>query len=104
MKIYKYLINMKVPLGIRQGVMIVNEINGFITGKLDILGHIESFAGYLYDDGECKIYGNITSLTKTISYQAMGQMNEESISLDFYTDLGKFYAFGKKEEYHEKVL
>lgn len=100
---YEYCINMNVPLGIRKGTIILYENNGMLTGLLELFENSEPFSGRVYANGACNIAGKIVTLTKTIRYQAIGQMCSDWIKLNVYGKKEKFLLEGKRV-WHEKVL
>lgn len=76
-----YDIKMKTPIGIRSGHIKVYQNPGTVSGYLDILNHNEPFEGTIDTDGNCKLFGKIITLMRTINYEAEGKITADSISL-----------------------
>ncbi len=74
-------VRLSTTVGKRKGMMTVHKRNGKLNGTLDILGHSESFDGFISDDGSCIITGTVKTLMRTINYIASGFINESELSL-----------------------
>lgn len=103
MNTYEYCMQMVVPLGIREGWMIIYEKNGRLEGTLELFENCEPFIGFIQDDGSCILHGKIVTYTKTLIYRAFGKMCKESIELDLYDHHDKYCLKGKGIV-NEKVL
>lgn len=96
MKEHQYRIKMKVPLGVRTGMMIFQGSFGQVTGVLKILGHEEPFVGVIEENGDCTLSGNLVSLMQTISYQAYGKISGDNIQLTLLGETSCFHITGKE--------
>lgn len=76
-----YSIRMETPIGIRFGKMTVLCNSETVSGRLDILQHIEPFEGKIDTHGNCEITGKIVTLMRTIKYVARGNISPDSLSL-----------------------
>ena len=56
------------------------------NGHLDILKHSEPFEGTIDSDGNCKIFGKIITLMRTINYEATGKITPASLELSITDD------------------
>lgn len=77
---------MNTPIGVRVGHMTVLRILDTVTGHLDILKHSEPFEGTIDSDGNCKIFGKIITLMRTINYEATGKITPDSLELSITDD------------------
>ena len=99
-----YEIEMQTLIGKKYGSMYAEILhNEEIKGFLNLMKKSTAFSGSIDINGECKIQGEIISLTKIIPYQATGYMKKETVMLDVYTNQGKFHITGKETE-HEEIL
>lgn len=76
-----YDVRLMTPVGKRKGIMTVHKEHGRVYGVLDILGHSESFDGYISAEGSCVITGIVKTLMRTINYIASGFINDSELSL-----------------------
>lgn len=98
-----YEIQMHTLIGIKYGSMYAKILDDEVKGILNLMKQSTSFYGKINKNGDCEIQGQIISLTKTISYQATGQMKKETVELDMYTNQGEFHITGK-ETHNEEIL
>lgn len=77
----EYNICMKTPIGVRLGQMTVMCNSNTVSGYLDILKHSEPFEGTIDSDGNCKIFGKIITLMRTINYEARGKITPNRLEL-----------------------
>lgn len=99
-----YEIEMQTLIGIKHGTMYAEILPNKVKGVLNLMKQSTTFYGNITMNGECKIQGQLISLTKTIPYQAIGHMKKESVMLDMYTDQGKFHITGKEISNNEEIL
>lgn len=81
-----YDVRMSTPIGIRLGHMTVLCNSDTVSGHLDILRHSEPFEGTIDSDGNCKIFGKIITLMRTVSYEATGKITPDSLELSITDD------------------
>ncbi|MGN0526399.1 MAG: hypothetical protein ACI4IF_03110 [Acutalibacteraceae bacterium] len=86
LKSVSYDIHMRTPIGIRQGRMTVCCDLDKVSGYLDIFKHSEPFEGTIDSEGNCKIIGKIITLVRTISYEAIGKITPDSLTLSIIDD------------------
>ena len=89
-----YNIVMKTPVGLRYGTMTLCMIDNRVYGVLDLLEHAEAFNGTVDSDGNCTICGCLVTLTKTISYTAVGKVSPKTIALSLQGDRNIFEITG----------
>lgn len=98
-----YEIEMQTLIGIKRGTMYAEIFEQEVKGVLNLMKQSTPFYGMIDRNGECNIQGKIISLTKTIPYQAAGQLKRETVTLDLHTDQGEFHITGK-EARNEEIL
>ena len=76
-----YDIIMQTPIGARYGTMTFAVHNSRVDGILDILKHANPFSGTIEENGECRIQGMLTTLMRTIPYQAAGRVTRDALRL-----------------------
>lgn len=76
-----YDIIMQTSIGVRYGTMSVTVDNSKIEGMMNILKKENPFSGTIDEKGDCQIHGEITTLTRTIPYEAVGQINKDRLQL-----------------------
>lgn len=76
-----YDVIMQTPIGSRYGTMSVTVDNRKINGILDILKKANPFCGNINEKGDCQIKGELTTLMRTISYNATGWITKEALAL-----------------------
>lgn len=94
MKKRKYNITMNTPIGSRCGTINLTLEDNCINGTLDLLEKSEPLYGSMDSNGNCKIYGRLITLMRTIEYTAVGKITEESIELSFYGERNIFKITG----------
>ena len=65
-----YNVIMRTPIGARYGTVSVTVDNSTISGMLDILKKANPFHGNINKKGDCRIKGELTTLMRTIPYNA----------------------------------
>ena len=93
-----YKAYMNTPIGKKNGVVRANVDGGSIDGMIEILGRKQAFKGTVSADGSCRIEGEITTLLRTFSYTAKGNVDEESIRLLLDGDRNSYELIGKREK------
>lgn len=76
-----YDVVMQTAIGARYGTMSVTVDNGKIDGMLDILKKENPFHGKINEKGDCQIKGKLTTLMRTIPYDATGRITQEALLL-----------------------
>lgn len=99
-----YEIEMQTLIGIKHGTMYAEILHNEVKGVLNLMKQSTPFCGNIDINGECKIQGEIISLTKTIPYKATGLMKKETVTLDMYTNQGKFHITGREACCNEEIL
>lgn len=94
----QYKVALHTPLGERYGKMKVIIEHNQLKGILEILKKAAPFHGEIHADGNCKIKGEIFTLTRTISYEGAGQINETSLHLILKSEKESFRLSGTAED------
>lgn len=76
-----YDVIMRTPIGARHGTMSVTVDHSKINGMLHILKKANPFHGNINENGDCRIQGELTTLMRTIPYEAMGWITQEALAL-----------------------
>lgn len=101
----RYRICLSVPLGRRNGTMLIRESGGQVDGWLEVMNRKNAFLGQLSNDGELTISGAIQSLISTIHYTATGTISGRKIRLNLKTASGAYYPVsGEEFNIDDKVL
>ena len=87
-------VRMNTPIGVRFGHMTVLRNPGTVRGHLDILKHREPFEGTIDSSGNCRIFGKIITLMRTICYEATGRITPDSLELSIADDRHILKIFG----------
>lgn len=98
-----YEIEMQTVMGEKHGTLYAEILQDEVKGILNLMRQSTAFYGKIDKNGDCKIQGEIITLTKTIPYQAAGSMKKEAVMLDLYTEQGEFHITGK-ETHNEEIL
>lgn len=93
----KYRICLTVPLGRRNGTMLLNQSNETFTGWLDVLGRKTAFSGTLLGNGQITLSGVLQTLVSTLPYTATGTVRGRRILLELKTDGGASYLLTGEE-------
>ena len=100
-----YRICLTVPLGARNGTMLLHEVEGKVEGWMNVMNEKNRFSGVLSDEGQLTISGVIRTLISTMHYTATGTVSEKNILLNLKTDSGAYYpVFGEEINTDDKVL
>ena len=76
-----YDVIMQTPIGARYGTISVTVDNSKIDGILDILMRANPFHGKINEKGDCQIKGELTTLMRTLPYDATGRITKETLVL-----------------------
>ena len=105
MGVKRYRVCLTVPLGQRDGIMLIHESDGRVNGWLEVMNRKNEFFGKLSSNGELTISGAIRSLIGTTHYTATGTISGRKILLNLKTASGAYYpVFGEEFSIDDKVL
>lgn len=90
-----YDVTMRTPIGLRYGTMAVTVDGCKVRGTLHILKRANPFAGNIDESGQCSLRGELTTLTRTIPYEATGWIARESLTLRLKGAVESFDLSGK---------
>lgn len=93
-----YDIRMRVPIGIRIGVMTMEVNDSDVSGILTVLGNSCAFSGKKDKQNHLEIRGTIQSLLKEIHYVASGSYTENELQLDLQSTNLHFQISGVKRQ------
>lgn len=100
-----YRICLTVPLGNRNGTMVLHEAEGKVDGWLNVMNEKNKFSGILSDEGQLTLSGVIRTLISTMHYTATGTISGRNILLNLKTDSGVYYpVIGEEYNIDDKVL
>ena len=89
-----YDIIMRTPIGIRHGTMTVIVDRCRVEGILNILQKANPFRGTIDEKGNCRIEGKITTLMRTIAFNATGRIANDTLSLELKGEQESFEISG----------
>lgn len=92
-----YDITLSVPLGIRHGTMLINQLGTDITGEMKILGNTTSFSG-TQKENDFFITGTLKTPLRDIPYQGSGTLYEEQINLLLKSEHSIYKLTGKLQK------
>ena len=92
---HQYDVTMRTPIGLRYGTMAVTVDGREVRGTLHILKRANPFAGNIDESGQCSLRGELTTLTRTIPYEATGWIARESLTLRLKGAVESFDLSGK---------
>ena len=93
----RYTVFLNVPLGRRKGIMVINESDGNVSGRLEIMNRENPFSGRITADGRLTVSGVIRTLISTVEYTATGTLDEGKLFLKLKTASGASYqVFGEE--------
>lgn len=75
-------ITMFAPLGHRHGTLRLNRSGPAVSGTIHILGGDAPFAGRVSDSGQVEFSGKMTTLLRSFTYIARGEIRGKTISLE----------------------
>ena len=93
----RYRVCISVPLGRRNGTMIIRESDGNVDGCLEVMGRKNAFFGCLSDDGQLTLSGAIQTLISNVKYTATGTVSERHLLLNIKTASGAYYPVSGEE-------
>ena len=93
----KYRIRITVPLGSREGTMLLREAKGRVEGWMSVMNKKNLFSGVLSCDGQLTLNGVIQTLVRTLNYTARGEIIGQNIFLNLQTNTGAHYSLAGEE-------
>lgn len=100
-----YRICMSVPLGKRNGTMLLRRTGESIDGWLDVLEQRNTLSGFISSDGQVSLSGVLQTLLSTVPYTAAGTISGRKILLNLKTESGAYYPIsGEELEPNDEVL
>lgn len=100
----RYKVCLNAPLGRRNGIMVINEADGNVSGRLEIMNRENPFSGYVTSDGRLTLTGVIRTLMSTVEYTADGTLKGNDI-FNLKTPSGAGYSvFGEELNTDDEIL
>lgn len=98
----KYCIEMKAPLGVRMGTLLLRNENDCLEGTLYFLNREEKLRGVLQEDGVIKLKGMMTTAVRSFPVYLEGRIKNDELSLIVKNIKREINIKGK--EIHEEIL
>lgn len=95
-----YVIQLEVPLGTRNGRMVINIEGENVTGHMEILGRTSKFIGKVNADNEINIEGNLYLSVRKISYIGVGHIDRENIKIQLKDGQNIYKLTGYRCDYN----
>lgn len=89
-----YDVIMRTSIGARYGTMTVIVDHNNVDGILDILKKANPFHGKINENGDCQIKGDLTTLMRTVPYDATGRITKEALLLKLKGERESFELSG----------
>lgn len=90
-----YEIELEVPIGVRQGMLYLNIRAEQISGKISLLGKVESFSGKMMEQGEIEVDGELHSAYRKMHYHGSGKQTENRLEMALSGSFGTYLLRGK---------
>ena len=92
-----YRVCLSVPLGRRNGTMVLREAGGRIKGWWEVMAQRNTLSGTVSDDGHIAVSGVLRTLISTMPYTADGWISGNRILLILKTASGAYYSVSGEE-------
>ena len=92
-----YRVCLFVPLGRRNGIMVLYEADGKVHGWWEVMAQRNTLSGTLSADGCLTLSGVLRTLVSTVPYTAEGTMDGSRLFLTLKTASGAYYAVSGEE-------
>lgn len=92
--VYQYAIEMQVPIGSRNGRIILEIYDEIISGTLTLFRQTLPIRAGKCIGNQVHFTGDMKTLLYTLPYQAEGTISNVSTELVFHTEKGRFPATG----------
>lgn len=89
-----YEIELKVPLGIRHGMMTLKTDGESVNGYMEIMGSKTGFTGTLKED-RIAVTGTIKTLVRLIEYEGKGELQNGQIHMQLQDKKRSYMLTGK---------
>lgn len=80
----RYSIELHTALGLRRGVLELEQQAQTLCGVLELLGHTTRCTGVLLVDGTSELSGQIQTLLSTLDYRARGRITAAGLSMQLW--------------------
>lgn len=92
----KYQILMKTEMGEKEGILDLIEMDGILSGRLDILNHVYLLTGKMINTTEGWIKGKIQTALYILDYEIRFHIFKNEIAGEMETSKGIFKVEGVK--------
>lgn len=92
-----YRICLSVPLGRRNGTMVLHETDGRVNGWMEVMARRNGLSGALSADGHITLSGMLQTLVSTMPYTAEGAIDGSKLFLTLKTAVGTSYSVSGEE-------
>ncbi|MDD3429527.1 MAG: hypothetical protein PHG02_05950 [Oscillospiraceae bacterium] len=96
-----FLIETLVPLGKRNGKIVLHICNSRLWGTLELFGEQQPFNGSLTCPNQITLWGKLKTALSTLDYTAAGFFTNETITFEIHTKKGIFPTYGTFYEENE---
>lgn len=93
--IYRYALEMTVPLGKRNGSLEIEILGRTVTGFLTMFADTQRITSGICSGNGISFLGEMKILAETIPYVAEGTIFHDQIQLVFHTERGDYPATGR---------
>ena len=91
-----YQISLSSPIGPLNGTLSLITNGNNVQGILETMGMKSNFSGLKIANDKCKFSGNFNTPMGKISYNAIGSVSSNNLTLDINTSQGNLKLVGKK--------
>ena len=92
-----YRVCLSVPLGRRNGAMVLHETDGSVHGWLEVMAQRNALSGTVSADGHITLSGALRTLVSTMPYTADGWVSGNRILLILKMASGAYYSVSGEE-------
>ena len=92
-----YRVCLSVPLGRRNGAMVLREADGSVHGWLEVMARRNALSGTVSADGHITLSGTLRTLISTVPYTAEGTIDGSKLFLTLKTASDAYYSVSGEE-------
>ena len=92
-----YRVCLSVPLGRRNGAMVLHEADGKVHGWWEVMAQRNTLSGTVSADGRLTLSGVLRTLISTVPYTVEGTIDGSKLFLTLKTASGAYYSVSGEE-------